>query len=286
MTKWLRAQGGRDGVADASITSASNVSLVFNKFGACWEKDGAATPVLDKDKFRGEVERALSLVMLPSGGKVYRCLVRDCDNFKHYTDVLARRAALVTARGGKTLPATSDWRFVTGTGIENPLEVGIELHPVYGVPYWPSPGVKGLTRHFAEHWAEPQIAESVLQRIFGPRLKPGDEGGTAGSVVFFDALPDPDVALEFDVMTPHYGDWYRDAKNAPGDWMSPKVIEFLAVPAGTKFHFAVAPRRPGDAGDLADIDECKKWLVDALSWLGAGAKTKAGYGRFAGPGGQ
>jgi CRISPR-associated protein Cmr6 len=119
--------------------------------------------------------------------------------------------------------------------------------------------------------------KAIISRVFGPRLDPGDDGGEVGSVIFFDALPEATVALELDVMAPHYGPWYRDAKVAPGDWMSPDVLKFWTVAAGQTFHFGLAPRGIGDA---ADFKAAKKWLLEALQWLGAGAKTKVGYGRF------
>ncbi len=273
MTNWLRAQGGENWPNPWNqVDGTSNASLVFNKFGTDLDlKDKAF-----KDEFTTTFKQALTPITLPSGAKHFRCLPDA--HAPHYSKVLASRAALVAARGGESIPATTDWRFLTGVGIGNPLEVGIELHHVYGVPYWPGAGVKGLTRHWVEHWADDAPdQEAKIARIFGSRLEPGEEGGEVGSVVFFDALPEANVALELDVMTPHYGPWYRDAKVAPGDWMSPVVLNFWTVPAGTQFHFGLAPRRPEDH---ADCIAAKAWLLEALQWLGAGAKTKVGYGRF------
>jgi CRISPR-associated protein Cmr6 len=274
MTNWLQAEGGHAPDPADQIDRTSNASLVFNKFGARHD--------LDKDAFTTTFKKALIPITLPSGGRGFRCLP-DAEA-GHYNKALSARAALITARSGVTFPATTDWRFVTGVGIGSPLEVGIELHHVYGVPYWPGAGVKGLTRQWVEHWAEikPEDQAKIerkIEGIFGPRLEPGDDGGEAGSVVFFDALPEATVALELDVMTPHYGPWYSDKTNAPGDWMNPIPIKFWTVAAGQTFQFGLAPRgpRPEDQADYADA---RTWLLDALQWLGAGAKTKVGYGRF------
>jgi CRISPR/Cas system CMR subunit Cmr6 (Cas7 group RAMP superfamily) len=59
------------------------------------------------------------------------------------------------------------------------------------------------------------------------KMPPGRGLGTfAGSTAPPELVPE--------VMTPHYGDWYATsgaaiAENAPGDWMSPTPIPFLAV---------------------------------------------------------
>lgn len=263
---WLQAEGKQ--FDKTAITPQSNVSLVFAKFGAAWPLNDKA-----KEMFIDIVKQALD------GGVT--CLPESSADRTLYEDALERRLGLVNARGGKpySFNAATEWRFVTGMGIKSPLESGIELHPVHGVPYLPSTGVKGLTRHFAEHWLDPKPNEQTIGRLFGPRLKSGEAGGNAGSVIFFDALPAPDVALELDVMTPHYGDWYQKGE-APGDWMSPNPVLFFTVPAKTKFHFALAPRHRLDNQCRKDAAKAAKWLKQALKWLGAGAKTKTGYGRF------
>ncbi len=40
----------------------------------------------------------------------------------------------------------------------------------------------------------------------------------------------------------------------------------------------MAPRRPGERE--GDVEQAKEWLQQALEWIGAGAKTAVGYGRF------
>jgi CRISPR-associated protein Cmr6 len=256
-----------------AITAESNVSLVFAKFGAHWP---APSNAVQQKKRK---QHFIDTVMCWSGAFTRRCLPEGGCDEQSYHDALERRRLLVHARDGFTLTAKTDWRFVAGMGIDSPLENGIELHPVYGVPYLPGSGAKGLTRHFAEHWTEPKIGPDDLKRVFGPRLKPGDEGGSAGSVVFFDALPEVSVQLERDVMTPHYQNWHQSGE-VPGDWMNPNPIPFFVVPANTSFDFALTPRRPTVSQDCKDCATAKCWLEDALLWLGAGAKTGKGYGRF------
>jgi CRISPR-associated protein Cmr6 len=57
-------------------------------------------------------------------------------------------------------------------------------------------------------------------------------------------------------------------------------VPFLVVEAGQTFLFGVIPRRQNEEG-RADCEQVKAWLNEALAWLGAGAKTAVGYGRFA-----
>jgi len=137
-----------------------------------------------------------------------------------------------------------------------------------------------------------------IARWFGA-AKGGDEGASneseegAGCFIFFDALPSKPVNLGCDVMTPHMGKWYEkggdytpldEATTAPADWHSPVPIPFMVVKAATDFNFMIAPRTTGntqaDAQTLADLPTAMQALKDALEWLGAGAKTAAGYGRM------
>jgi CRISPR type III-B/RAMP module RAMP protein Cmr6 len=90
------------------------------------------------------------------------------------------------------------------------------------------------------------------------------------------AIPIGPVKLEVDVMTPHYADYYGSG-DVPGDWLSPVPIPFLAVAAGTAFQFGIVPRTTDGKEHLETVAE---WLTNALQWLGAGAKTAVGYGRF------
>jgi hypothetical protein len=115
-----------------------------------------------------------------------------------------------------------------------------------------------------------------IDRVFGPEPKAGLH---AGSVIFLDALPVEPVALDADVMTPHYGPWYQKG-DPPGDWHSPTPIPFLTVAPGQTFQFALLPRTPADK---ADCETTATLLKDALQTLGAGAKTAVGYGQFGPP---
>lgn len=103
----------------------------------------------------------------------------------------------------------------------------------------------------------------------------------AGQAVFLDAIPAAPPRLELDIMNPHVPDYYRDGgKTPPTDWQNPVPVYFLTVAPGTEFQFAVGWRGRLDATGRAHRERAKTWLIAALTELGAGAKTGAGYGYF------
>lgn len=205
-----------------------------------------------------------------------------------------RLSALATALGGHVRTFRTDWHFATGLGNDHPVENGLSFHHTLGVPYLAASGVKGMLRGWVECWMDLDEAErkARIARWFG---SVSDEAGTgsAGNLVFFDAVPTQPLALGPDVMTPHMGGWYASgdqirrpadlATRAPADWHSPVPVPFLVVRQGT-FQFAVAPRLVGDAAADAlarqDCAAAMEQLNEALQWMGAGAKTAAGYGRM------
>jgi CRISPR-associated protein Cmr6 len=247
----------------------ANLGLVFDKFFAGWD-----------EKYEGKVyasEKAKADWVKRLAG-ASKGVPADA-----LTGVVERQRALVDALGGTTWLAVATSRFVTGTGISNPLENGFAFHHALGVPYLAATGLKGALRACWEQW-HPAAAkdETIATRLFG---KPG-----AGGVVFFDMLPTKPPALVPEVMTPHYGAWYgareaEIAENAPGDWMSPTPIPFLAVEAGAVFQIGAAPRTAGDrrwSENRAHIETILRGADDrpgALN-IGLGAKTAVGHGGF------
>lgn len=201
-----------------------------------------------------------------------------------------RQRNLVAATGGRTRTFASDWHFATGLGLPHPVENGLNWHSTLGVPYLPGSGVKGLVRAWVECWDESLGAPDSRERAnrisdwFGT-INDRDGSGTAGRFVFFDALPVAPVQLAADVMTPHLGKWYEqggelgslnEAERIPADWHDPVPVPFLVVKSAC-MQFGIAPR-PGQSGE--GLDEVMQALEQALAWLGAGAKTAVGYGRF------
>ncbi len=111
-----------------------------------------------------------------------------------------------------------------------------------------------------------------------------------GALDFWDVLPSPpDHKLRVDIMNPHYSDYYQKS-TAPGDWGSPNPIFFLTLPPATefRFHARLLHRKELPGWFLKEIDGRYRWMMlveaafaFAFEWLGFGAKTAVGYGRFA-----
>lgn len=178
----------------------------------------------------------------------------------------------------RALDLETEGRLVAGLGYDSPLEVGLTLHPLYGFPYLPGSSVKGVARAYAEDVADAE--ETDLLAVFGSGSKDErDATMRQGAVTFMDAVPTEVPALEVDVMTPHFGDYYRDdlSKTPPGDWQEPTPVPFLTVAEGTPFRFPMASRNE------AALEQAATWLKQGLFWLGAGGKTAAGYGLFTDP---
>ena len=185
----------------------------------------------------------------------------------------------------------TNWNFVTGMGLPHPVENGMSWHHTLGVPYLAGSSIKGLLRAWVEGgWNEDLNEEQTKKRRrdwFGMvKGEDGDDKDQAGQLIFFDAIPIAPVKLIPDIMTPHYGDWYAEGGNIsniqnqperiPADWHDPVPVPFLAV-KDAKFLVTVAAR---DKNNDSEAKEALKELVQALEWLGAGAKTAAGYGHL------
>jgi CRISPR-associated protein Cmr6 len=240
-----------------------NGGLWFDKFCNTWNSQ----PSKNVGKWQGcKVDKNKWL-------DLFADIVGDEPQLKAFAE---RRSLLLNALGGMLIELATESRFVTGLGRQHPIENGFAWHQTLGVPYLPGSSVKGLVRA----WVESGLGEkagSDADRILG-RVE-SSQGGL-GSVIFFEAIPTCRVRLEKDVMTPHYGPYYQKGV-APGDWLAPTPIPFLAVALGQRFTFAVAASSGGRANPrLKDCDTALEWLQAALTWLGAGAKTAVGYGRF------
>jgi CRISPR-associated protein Cmr6 len=202
-----------------------------------------------------------------------------------------REAARAICHAVLRLEVESVSPFVTGTGIEHPLENGMAFLNPYGLPYLPGSGVKGVLRKAAEELSADVFGEGnqgwdkdAIEALFGRENGDREAEHTRGALSFWDVFPQCE-ALKIDIMNPHYGDYYQ-GKTTPHDAGSPKPIFFLTVPAKTGFTFHVQ-------SDPARLPS--EWLEDrwktllaaafehAFTWLGFGAKTAVGYGAMRAP---
>lgn len=245
------------------IDRIDNAGLRFEKFFAGWNELGVWT---GGGKEKPIPENAKSEWVITFAKNI-------AGNDKQLTEYAARTRALVTHLQGQAFTARTQGRLVAGTGRSHPIEVGLAWHHTLGVPHLPGSGFKGIVREWAEGWLDKEIDQELVNKLLGRQEE-------VGAVVFLDALPTRPVKLAADVMTPHYGDYYQDnsGNTPPGDWLSPTPIPFLTVADDQEFLFAVVP---ADPTHNSLCGQAMVWLQDALADLGAGAKTAAGYGRFA-----
>ncbi|MDW8344278.1 MAG: type III-B CRISPR module RAMP protein Cmr6 [Verrucomicrobiae bacterium] len=182
-------------------------------------------------------------------------------------------------------------RLAVALGRASVLEnVGLAANRITGLPIIPGSAVKGLVSTWA-YWrgnaingdrddqpaqfrdpfatARHQLLDHT--RELALRILGSDDSNAAdaGDIIFLGAFPfvTDKLKLEVDVLTPH----------TSGE---PKPSFFLTVAAGATWRFPLlaTTRAGGDYKELLDTTEV--WLVEALTQVGIGAKTAAGYGRF------
>lgn len=251
--------------AAASCPPLAHAGLWYDKFCHCWN-DAAWKRGERPNWNKPEVQKADWIRTI-----VNRSLAGDAAVLNEFAK---RQESLVKAMQGKCLRLQTESRFVTGLGREHPVENGFAWHSMLGTPYLPGSGIKGLVRAWGAEWGG--ALEELLTEVLGSQTRDQSRTEQAGSVIFFDAIPLAPVKLEIDVMTPHYSEYYQEGK-PPGDWMNPTPIPFLVVAQGMPFQFSFAPRTSIGKGHMEIVET---WLRESLQWLGAGAKSAIGYGRF------
>ena len=92
--------------------------------------------------------------------------------------------------------------------------------------------------------------------------------------MFLEGSPVDPPVVERDVVNPIFGAYYRDAKTPPASYLSPSPIFFLALGSRSRYRFGVASQ----SGNREAAEQGVRWLQGALTELGVGAKSGAGYG--------
>ncbi|OOP55641.1 MAG: type III-B CRISPR module RAMP protein Cmr6 [Candidatus Brocadia carolinensis] len=167
---------------------------------------------------------------------------------------------------------TTDYRFISGLGGAHVLETGLTLHPLYGFPFLPASGIKGLARSYAEK-IDDALNDERLETFGSEDKDRVSDSNREGKVVFLDGIPTEFPEIEVDIMNPHYGDYYQGNK-PPADYLSPNPITFLAVAPDQKFLFSLFSK------EKSLLAKSVRWLKGGLIELGAGGKTNVGYGYF------
>jgi CRISPR-associated protein Cmr6 len=165
------------------------------------------------------------------------------------------------------LQARPEWRLLLGSATHNILDVGLILHPLYGVPIVPASAIKGLVRRYAE--AVDDAPTDLVTRLLGV----GGEEAEQGELIFLEGVPTAPPRLERDVTNPHFGAYYTGS-SAPVELVNPRPFFFLAVGQNSRYAFGVASR----SRDASCVEQGADWLRRGLQEIGLGAKTSAGYG--------
>jgi len=188
-------------------------------------------------------------------------------------------------------------RLLIGLGNPSVLENNLTLHHIYGFPYIPGSAIKGMLRnYFIKNYFDhpPKDDELALQDqgfcdIFGCPEKSYYKKACKGKIYFFDAIPKLPPAIEKDIMTPHYREYYEGkGKKAPADYYDPNPIPFIGVASHTKFKFFLGIEKANKDYNIVDgkfkdsnlLSLVKNKLQKALETFGIGAKTAVGYGYF------
>lgn len=189
---------------------------------------------------------------------------------------VARWRAMTRDLGATVFSSAPAWRYVGGLGRKGPLEIGFNLHPLFGFPVIPGSGLKGLALAQArqEYVTRQKVAktEDTVSGISELETQIAESFGSteqAGKAIFFDAIPMTPPKLSVDVVNPHYPDYYNGSGQIPANWQSPIPTFFLTLTHESRFLFAVGGKNHAPAVGF---------LMRALETLGAGAKTSAGYG--------
>lgn len=245
----------------------------FTLYGAFWEpQDWSRMKNIDPDALKRDFGA------LP--GDVVKLRDALCKRQKLAADALGMLVTPIHAR--------SISPFVTGTGIEHPLENGMAFLNPYGLPYLPGSSVKGVLRRAGEELSDNLFGEgtkgwdaAAIEILFGKETESGETETehARGALVFWDAFPRCD-RLAVEIMHPHYGDYYQ-GNATPHDAGQPIPIYFLVVPEKTDFTFHVqcdSARLPEDWPEGKWRELTRAAYEHAFDWLGFGAKTAVGYG--------
>jgi CRISPR-associated protein Cmr6 len=181
----------------------------------------------------------------------------------------ARWQDTAEALGAITFSAHPSWRVIVGLGSNDLLEGGITLHPIHGFPIVPASALKGITRCYATWVLE--ASEQEMNTLLG---RAEEQGQLRGDLVFLEGSPADVPVIERDIINPIFGAYYRDAKTPPGSYLSPSPIFFLALGARSLYRFGVA----SISNNREAAEQGVRWLQGALTELGVGAKSAAGYG--------
>ncbi len=250
-----------------------NFALKLNRFARFVEKDDYSKSNFEFYKTnRGRVEHQIIANYGDTG-------------FSALTERAEKNAKTLLGENCKVFKQTTSGRLITGLGGASVYETNITLHHIYGFPYLPGSGIKGMVRSWIITNAFDNDERKALKDskafcyIFGCQKKGSAlEKDSQGKVLFFDAYPTNAPKVVPDVMNPHYSPYYNGDK-PPADYHNPVPIFFLTVGKKTEFQFILGSKdKDWKTEWIIRGKNIVEWLQHALQNHGIGAKTAVGYG--------
>ena len=284
-TRWLgqaatpRYMPDRNDAFYAELSPALAFYTFFPIWDNSWRLDGhAKSEALEKVLKYSKAAQAQTTALIERQKK----LIGKTD-IKHHLSITAKSIS----------------PFMTGTGMEHPLENGFAFLQPYGLPYLAGSSIKGVLRNTARLLARDAFGEGTqgwiplaIETLFGSDdAQIGEETAEEtrrGALTFWDVIVSPKIeskpgqpptqSLKVDILTPHQSHYLQGTAN-PHDSGDPVPVPFLAVGAGAEFNFHIQAN-PTLLDNFIDswqslIEACFKYTFD---WLGFGAKTAVGYG--------
>ena len=282
----------------------ANTGLIFERYTQFGIGNNLESPWFSKESLNTQVKDENFKRIIDNASKVDVKLLNAWNT--------RWQAAARTARA-EIISASTEWRFIPGFGQKNSLEIGFAFHR-YGFPYLAGTSVKGITRTAAVIKIAELLNSERLQKLedaFNIDVDPEEDEilavqnhleinssawnqaqkdlvlqfraifgteNSAGRAIFFSAIPEQLPKLERDILTPHFGKYYKgNNQEYPTDGDNPIPVGFLTVAAGQPFRFAIGWRGLLNTNLR---DKAVEWLKFGLSEIGAGAKTTGGYGYF------
>lgn len=218
-------------------------------------------------------------------------LIEECRRKMRWLDSFSKQLGSRFA----TIKLTQESRLLLHLGRANVLEnVGLYFEHTTGLPQIPGTALKGVVSTWVT-WANSfnsstgsiqlpsqgtttrrnftAAGAGLARQILGDDSQNGSEH--AGDVIFIGGFPMTPPQLGLDIVNPHY-----DAKGEPKNKLTPNT--FLCIEPGTVWQFAFYVRA-GTTNTQELLTTTSRWITEALTQLGIGAKTAAGYGRFREP---
>lgn len=287
---WLLAEW----FGTSMLPTEANAGLVFDRYFRIWKPEGGKygePGLLRAEKPYNPSPKPNESRANPMGDFVedYNARKPDASLTAHHDRI--RRVIDGSGMPNATLTLTTVSRLAIGLGGAHPTENSLTFDHLLGVPYLPGSSIKGACRAWSEIEVDgSRIDADRVQSLFGSAPRSGSQTAKAaergGVLQFLAAHPRrrPDLAVE--IVNNHHMKYYGASAShrAKAEWTiepldieSPNPVFFLVIEAQVPFEFHVL----ATDGEISTRDEGLKILEDALKFIGIGAKTSVGYGRFA-----